>query len=146
MAATFVTFFAAVIVGWLKGGHPERFGATVFVLTYLALGPAQRWTIGDIYIDTAISDSLLLLFLGWLALRSDRWWPFVLTAATALTLLVHICTVVTDISWAAAVSARVGLDLLANLALLAGVVERWLAGERPASEGQQWRRRVGAAP
>ncbi len=118
-----------MIVGWMKGGHPERFGVAVILLSYLALGPLQRWTIGDVYVDSIIENSLVLLFLGWLALRSDRWWPFVATAAMSLIVVVHICTIVTDISWDAAVSARVGLNLLLYVALLGGVAERWMAGE-----------------
>ena len=144
MLAAFVGFFAAMIVGWMRGGHPERFGVAVILSSYLALGPLQRWTIGDIYVDSMIESTLVLLFLGWLALRSNRWWPFVATAAMALVVVVHICTIVTDISWAAAVSARVGLDLLLYVALLAGVAERWMAGEAPAS--RIGRGAPGAAP
>jgi len=133
MVATIVAFFAAVIVGWMRGGHPERLGVAVIFSTYLASGLWRSWTIGDVHVDVAITDALLLLFLGWLTLRSDRWWPFVATAALALTVLVHIFTIVTDISWNAAVSARIGLRLLGNLALMAGVAERWMAGEAPVS-------------
>ena len=122
-----------MIFGWLRGGHPERFGVAVVLLIYLALGPTQHWTIGDIYVDSIIEDMLEFLFMGWLALRADRWWPFVATAATALIVLVHVLTLVTDISFIASVSARVGLELLEYLALLAGVAERWMAGEAPVS-------------
>lgn len=104
------------------------------------------WVIGDVYVDSTIEDTLKMLFFGWLAFRSDRWWPFVAAAAMVLMLLVHILSMVTDISWDAAVSARVGLELLAYVTLLAGVAERWMAGERRAGAGLQWRRRVGAAP
>ncbi|HVL40658.1 MAG TPA: hypothetical protein VM348_00780 [Brevundimonas sp.] len=114
----------------------------MIILVYLALGPLQRWVIGDIYVDSIVEGTLEFLFMGWLVLRSDRWWPFVATAATGLIVLVHVFTVVTDISWGAALSARVGLELLEYAALLAGVAERWMAGERPIIEGLRWRERV----
>lgn len=146
MVATIAAFFAAVIVGWMKGGHAERLGVAVILSSYLASGLWRSWIIGDVHVDVAITDALVLLFLGWLTLWSDRWWPFVATAAMALTVLVHIVTIVTDISWNAAVSARIGLKLLGNLTLLAGVAERWAAGEEPVSAGLLWRRRARPAP
>jgi hypothetical protein len=132
VTATYVAFFAAMIFGWLKGGHPERLAVAVLLLTEPVISnPLVHWRIDDIYLDSTIEDALRSLFLGWLAFRSDRWWPYVATAAMALTVLVHILTVVTDISWDAAVSARVGLALLMYVTLLAGVAERWMAGEAP---------------
>lgn len=134
VAALTIAFFAAVIVGWLRGGHPERTAAAVMLLTQpVIVNPLVEWRIGDVYVDSTIEDILWTLFFGWLAFRSDRWWPFAATAATSLIVLVHFLTMVTDISWDAAVSARVGLGLLSNLAVLAGVAERWMAGETPVS-------------
>lgn len=134
-----VLAFVAMTVGWLWGGHVERFGAAVLLLSWLAFGPIM-WRIGDVYVDSAIEDTLLLLIFGGLAFRSNRWWPFVAASALALTVLVHIFTIMTDISWAAAVSARVGFGLVTYTALLAGVAERWLAGERSVSGREPWRR------
>ena len=146
--ALHAAFFVAMIVGWLRGGRPERFAVAVLLFKDLLLGSPSIvwrtsivWRIGDVYIDSALEDALMLLIFGWLALRSDRWWPFAATAALALTVLVHILTIVTDISWDAAVSARVGLGLLMYAALLGGVAERWLAGELAVSDGATWRRR-----
>lgn len=107
---------------------------------YFIFAP-YTWRVGDIYLDSTIEDLVLTLAFGWLALRSDRWWPFAATAACGLSLLVHGLTVTTDITWGAAVSARVGLGLLFYLSLAAGVWERWLAGETPAIHGAQWRPR-----
>lgn len=126
-------YSAAVILCWLRGGRPERLCAGLMLWSHLALGPTLRVNIGDVYIDTIVEDALLFLVFGWLALRSERWWPLVATAAMVLTLVVHACTIWTDISWAAAVSARVGLAILEYVALLAGVAERWMAGETPVS-------------
>lgn len=136
-------FFVAAIAGWLRGGHTERFAVAALLLGQVVIDIAyDDWVIGDVYVDSAIEDALKMLFFGWLAFRSDRWWPFAATAAMVLMLLVHILTMVTDISWGAAVSARVGLELLVYLTLLAGVAERWMAGEAPVSRIA----RVGAAP
>lgn len=138
-----VAFFAAMIAGWLRGGHPERFAVAALLLGQLVIDNTyDDWLIGDVYMDSAIEDVLKTLFFGWLVFRLDRWWPFVVTVAMVLTVLVHILTIVTDISWAAAVSARVGLELLAYLALLGGVAERWMAGEAPVSRIGRDRRGV----
>lgn len=130
----------SITAGWLWGGHSERFGATALLLCWMVFAPFL-WRIGDVYVDSMIEDTLLLLLLGGLALRSNRWWPFVAASAVGLTVLVHVFTIVTDISWDAAVSARVGFGLVTYTALLAGVAERWLAGERPVSGGKFWGRR-----
>ena len=112
------------------GGRPERFGVAVLIpLRLVFANPDVTWNIGDVIVDSAVEDTLMLLIFGWLAVKSNRWWPFVVTATTALTLLVHFLSIVTDISWDAAVSARVGLALLMYVAMLGGVAERWLAGE-----------------
>lgn len=132
--------FVAMPIGWLWGGHSERFGATALLLCWVVFGPLM-WRIGDVYVDSAMEDTILLLIFGGLALRSNRWWPFLAASALALTVLIHVFTIVTDISWDAAVSARVGFGLLTYTALLVGVAERWLAGERPVSDGKLWRRR-----
>ena len=135
-----VISIVAFILAWIWGGHTERFVVAVQLLLWLAFG-SFRWMVGDVYIDSMIEDSLALTVFGWLTFRRDRWWLFVATAALALTVLVHVLTIVTDISWDAAVSARVGLGLVTYVALLAGVGERWLAGERPAGDAAIWRRR-----
>lgn len=113
----------------------------VLLLSWMVFGNI-RWMVGDVYIDTTIEDSLGLLIFGWLAFRSNRWWPLVATAAFTLNVLVHLLTMMTDISWDAAVSARVGQGIVLHVALLAGAAERWLAGERAVSVSRTWRRRV----
>lgn len=129
----YVLYFAVVILCWLRGGRPERLCAALLLWSHLALGPSLTLNIGDVYLDTIAEDALQFLLFGWLAFRAERWWPLVATAAMVLTLVVHACTIWTDISWAAAVSARVGLAILEYVALLAGVAERWMAGEAPVS-------------
>lgn len=130
-----VAGFAAIIVAWLKGGHTERFGASVLVIAYMLSMHTYTWQIGnDIYWAAAAQDLIITVVFGWLALRSSRWWPLVMTALFALVMLVHLLTIVDpDLSELAAMSAQVGLNTLINVTLLASVCERWLAGERPIS-------------
>lgn len=103
--------------------------AVLIPIRLVFANPDVTWNIGDVIVDPAVEDTLMLLIFGWLAVKSNRWWPFVVTATTALTVLVHLLSIVTDISWDAAISARVGLALLMYVAMLGGVAERWLAGE-----------------
>lgn len=128
----YLAFIVAVPLAWFRGGHAERFGAGVLLFNELVMmNPAISWRIGDVYMDSAIADALMLVLFGWMTLRTRRWWPFAVTAALALNALVHILSMVTDIPRDAAVSARIGLWLLIALVLLAGVGERWLAGDAP---------------
>jgi len=136
--------FVAYGAGWLRGGHSERFAVSVMIIGYAYSSIAYRWRIDDFYWGSAIEGVVLLLIFGWLALRSDRWWPFVATAAMGLIMLVHVLSIlVPDLSRYSAVSARLGLWMVADAALLAGVAERWLAGEKPVSSAAVWRRRFG---
>ena len=98
------------------------------------------------YALEAAEDVLLLAIFGWLALRGGRWWPFVATASFGLMVVVHLLAGVTAIGRYDALSARIGLWILIYVTVLAGIGERWLAGERPVGEGLQWRRRVATAP
>jgi hypothetical protein len=62
-----------------------------------------------------------------------------------LALMVHLAMVLSpDLDGRADVSARAGLGLLLMISLLAGVAERWLAGETPVSRSLDWHRRAEA--
>lgn len=146
MLASHAIGFLAYIAGWLKGGHPERMGASVLLCGYVFSSATFRWRIGDFYWASAAEELTLMLIFGWLAFRSDRWWPFAVTAALALVMLVHGLTILApDLSSYAAISAQIGLWIVIDTALLFGVLERWLAGERAVSDTAVWRRRRGAA-
>ncbi len=143
MALSVISLLAPV-VAWLWGGRPERFGAGAALWLHFAFAH-HTWMIGDVYVDSTIEDIIGIAAFGWLFFRSDRWWPFVAITAHVLSLLVHVLTMVTDITWDAAVSARVGHGLLFYVALMAGVAERWLAGEARVNASSVWRRRSGLA-
>lgn len=134
---------------WFKGGHPERFGALVLILAFFvsAVAPHAK-VLGNLLIYDAVADLVLLGVFVWMALKGERWWPFVAAASMFLTAMVHLAMVLTpNLDTRADMSARMGLTLLLVLALLGGVVERWLAGERPVCKPGDWggRRRIGAA-
>ena len=123
----------AFTVGWLKGGHPERFGVAVLLFHGLTELFYREWLIGDIDAGIAAGQVVVTLIFGWLALRSTRWWPLAVTASLVLVLVVHLLTIMTPISYFAAASARVGLWLLLYAIVLTGAFERWMAGEAPVS-------------
>lgn len=127
-------------LAWLKGGHTERFGVMVLVVAYI-VSFAPPVMIGQLHAVHAFEDALLMFVFGWLALKRDRWWPLIMTATMVLTVLVHLSMVlVPELDRRADIAARLGLGVLTTLSLLIGVVERWLAGERPVSEGAIWSR------
>lgn len=91
----------------------------------------------------AASGLVITLIFLWLAFRSDRWWPFATAAALSLGVLVALLELVVGpgLSRYAAASAQLGLWLVVYATLLAGVGERWLAGETPVSGTAIWRPR-----
>jgi hypothetical protein len=124
---------AAYAVAWVWGGRSERFAAGFMIAFCLSSFITYKWEIGGLHVAMFIENCFRFLVLGWLCLRSDRWWPFVMTVAIALSLLVHaIAWVDPSLSEMEAFSAQIGLGYLIDLALLFGVVERRLAGEAPA--------------
>lgn len=133
---------AVFLVAWLKGGHPERTGVMICVLAFLAAYAGRGLRVHDLHLGDAVSDLIITFAFGWLAMRSNRWWPFAATAVMVLTMAVHMSMLlVPELTARGDVSARMGLSLALVLSVLAGVVERWLAGERPVSESATWTRR-----
>lgn len=126
-------------LAWLRGGHTERLAAGIMIFVVLLSSVTFRWHVGGVYLAAVVETGVLAPIFGWLAFRSARWWPLVATAGLLLVLLLRVVTLVdarlaqTDIG-----SAGVGLWYLIDLTLLAGVFERWLAGEAPVNR-TRWR-------
>ncbi|MGZ9114172.1 MAG: hypothetical protein ACXW3K_06065 [Brevundimonas sp.] len=136
---------AAFVIGWAKGGHPERFGVGVLLYDYLVTSLVYRsWT--HLFALQVAQDVLLLLIFGWMALTGRRWWPGVTAGTLALIVVVHFLTAVAPIGRDPVLSARMGLWLLIYTTLLVAVGERWLAGERPVCGGLRRREPVRRAP
>ena len=120
-------------IAWFRGGRPERFGAAVLILDCLVSAVLHRWYISHLYPNLLVGKAVCLLVIGWLAFRSDRWWPIVMASALCLVVLIYVLRFLDpDFSQYAAVSAHIGLDYLIDLTLLFGLLERRLAGEPPA--------------
>lgn len=120
----------AYAVAWVWGGRPERFAAGVLIVVCMVSMIVFRWQIGGFHLPALLLDIGRLLVFGWFCLRTDRWWPFVVTASIGLMVFVQSARLVDpSISQYAAASAGVGLGYLIDLALLLGVWERRLAGE-----------------
>jgi len=137
-----VLSLVAVVAAWMKGGHPERLGAVSTIVVFAVSFWTHELMIGPFYAGDAVLDLFLTAFFVWMALTRDRWWPLAMSAIMTLTVLVYVAAlVVPGVGPYAVMSARVGLGLLTTLILLAGVGERWLAGERAISDLKNWRRR-----
>lgn len=129
----------ALPIGWWRGGHTERFAVAVLIWD-AALTRVTGGMPGGHELVAASEFAVAVVFVG-LAIRSQRWWTLVAAAGLVLCVLVFILEWTTPgLSRYAAISARLGLWGLILLSLLAGVAERWLAGEPPVSAGARWRR------
>lgn len=139
MLAGQVLGLTAYSVAWLRGGHTERFAAGVLFLEFLLSWMTYRWRIGGLYLAASVEIAVVVLIFGWMSIRSDRWWPTVTTAALLLVLLLRGVAIVNpDLAHMDVSSAMVGLWYLIDFTLLAGVFERWLAGEAPVGPAR-WR-------
>jgi hypothetical protein len=93
-----LVFFWVTLVGvasaaFTLGGGPERAGMVIIVAgsvvsAILGLGPIQNPQALDLWM--LFSDSLVLLALGSLALRSLRYWPLWATSFHAITVMTHV--------------------------------------------------------
>lgn len=139
MLASAMIKWAVVALAWLRGGHTERLAAVIVLLDHAVTRVTTRLPGGDVLSVT--SECVVAAFFVWLALRSNRWWILVATAALVLCVLVIILDWThPGVSRNTAISARIGLWWVINLSLLAGVWERWLAGEPAVSARRAWRR------
>lgn len=132
---------------WLKGGHPERLGAVLWLVGWTLQLPLNDIRFGDLRWGIALVDLASLAAFLWLALRYERWWPLGVSACLVLIVAMHLVVLlVPEITPLGEASAQLGLGMLTVVIQAAGVFERWLAGERPATASAVWGRRSRASP
>lgn len=140
----FVFGLQVYAIAWVLGGRAERLGAVVLLIACMTGAIIVRWQIAGLHLPMLAMDIIRLTIFGWLCLKADRWWPLAATAAMALMVMVQGARVLDPtITQYAVASAAVGLGYLIDLALLLGVLERWLAGEPPAGRAA-WAKAVSA--
>ena len=127
-------------LAWLRGGHTERFAVAVLLGDYALTRMTAEMT--GTHELVGLSEFVVAMIFAWMALRSARWWALVASGALMLCVLVFVLERTNpDLPRYAAISARWGLWYVIHLSLLAGVAERWLAGEPAVSRTRRWRRR-----
>lgn len=144
-------FIAAQIIAWMsfigawwRGGRVERLAATVLVCDYVLSSFFSRLPLSHAFeISTSVEILTTLIFL-WLAAQEDRWWLLAAAAALVLCSLTGAMGLVhPGVSHYAAASGQIGFWIVVYLSLLAGVGERWLAGEAPVFRGgRKWTRQT----
>lgn len=137
-----VSSLAALLIAWLKGGHPERTGVVLWLIGWMLALMVNDARIGNLRWAVALLDIATFSAFLWLALRHARWWPLGVCACLLLTIGVHASTMlVRGMTALGEASAQLGLGMLTTLMLAGGAFERWLAGERPASATAVWKPR-----
>lgn len=137
---------ATIGVAWTKGGHPERFGASAVLVWIATSTTTPDWMhsvlVAGVSVLEAALEFTLLVVLVRMSLTGRRWWPFAAAAVTTLGVMVYVAQIfIPELDRRAEISAHVGLTFALDLTILAGVLERWLAGEKPASSEAVWSRR-----
>ena len=133
---------AALALGWLKGGHPERLGVVFWLVAWMLAVLFNDLRIGNLRWAVALCDLASLCAFLWLALRFERWWPLGVSACLVLMMVVHLsAALIPGMTPLGEASAQLGLGVLAVLIQSFGAFERWLAGEAPASATAVWRPR-----
>lgn len=134
-----VLLVLAVSLGWLAGGGPEREGVVVLIVGSFVSNLLFHVRLGNFSLGDSLGDLICLTGFGWLAFKRDRWWLLTVFALQILVMLIHLMVLTTGtISVRADISARWGLLALTLLLMMAGVIERRLAGEAPISPGRRW--------
>ena len=125
---------AILPLAWVKGGHPERAGVALFIAAYVAAPFLEGFRIGETMPAIAVEDLIILSVLIWLALKYDRWWLLLASAAQSLNVLSHVALMVTpELTAREAIGAQWVFGLISLYALFSGILERHLSGERAAS-------------
>jgi hypothetical protein len=138
----FYLIFSLVVflLAWLKCGHTQRAGVALCKAANLISYFVRPMRIEEVRVGEALCDIAVLAAFGWLAFRGNRWWPVAATAVMILTVAVHMAVMLVPVLTSSGdVSARLGLGVMLLICLLAGVGERWLAGESPVSGRARWR-------
>jgi hypothetical protein len=143
---TFYLILSLVVfaLAWTRGGHTERAGVMMFIVAFLLSALVQDLAPGGFRLGEALVDLGFFVALVWLALRRDRWWTLACAALAGLTMAAHLATLALPESprahARADVAARWGIGVMMVLCLAGGVLERWMAGEEPASRRARWGR------
>ena len=89
-------FMVAVgVFAFLKGDDPERFGAGVYLLAWLASLLTQQD--GELYkapLGVFVIDTLVLIIFAGLAWKARRAWPVWVTAIQLLVVMTHVMTMI----------------------------------------------------
>lgn len=140
--ALLVLFVIAVAVCWVWGGEVERRAAAWVLIVHVIEGglPPTAAFKGVLPVEVAL-DAVLTLIMVRLAMTGNRWWPFAAAGSLLLLVVLHLYVLLdSGIGARAYISAQIGLAALLFLTLLAGALERVLAGEPPVSPSARWRR------
>jgi len=131
-----VSSMAILALGWLKGGHAERQVVLFILLAYVFSLLMQDVHWGRQQTGVMAVDTVFLIAIFWMSLRHDRWWLLFAVACQIMAIVTHV-TLWLDLGITPRSNAvtRWLFGLLLLYALAAGVLERWLAGERAASPG-----------
>jgi len=104
----FVIGFQLVLVGvcfyaFWRGGTPERLaGLAGLVAAAATIIVNLRTEAGSerLEVEVLIVDLVLLVFLVWLAVKANRFWPLWMTAAHGIAIAVHLAKAATpEIDW-----------------------------------------------
>ncbi len=98
--ASLAALAIAVITALWRGGWPERAGAIAMVAAWVATAlfqsSLQRWGVKT---GVMIIDTLLLVALLTIALKSSRWWPMWATGFQAMNVVLHLAVMADARIW-----------------------------------------------
>ena len=114
-----------------KGGREEQLAAVGLMLSTLTTVflSDRRWV--GLQWSAFAADTCLLLLLGWIALRTPRWWPLPATAFQLLCVAIHVARLIDPgvRAWAYA-TGQVILSQWVFFAVGVGTINTWRASRR----------------
>jgi hypothetical protein len=119
-----VVAMITVPIAWILGRSPERALAMATAMMIFLEQLGQTYSTGDSGVaafrpDHALLDTLLLLCVGAVALRANRFYPMVMTSAALIAVLAH------GLRWLGLIDGRFAYQVLTTVPALVMVLTFW---------------------
>jgi hypothetical protein len=96
-----ITPTVALLLGLAVGGRPERVASAATVIAFLLTDAVTVTTWHHLEWQVLSIDAAVLLVFWWVALTSDRFWPYWVTGFQIVTVLVHLQSLISEpLDWA----------------------------------------------
>lgn len=92
---------AGILLGIFLGGRTEKLAATVTMVAFSSSAIVSNQTWDSVEVSILAIDSIVLSIFWLIAMFSNRFWPYWITAFQLITVLVHVQMIISEpLKWA----------------------------------------------